>query len=154
MVSPVEVARCNATPAATPAISSTSVPRSRLSMERRCYHRLKGRPLMLNISAQQLADLLVGIARAQAAVIDGVDTAMPGTKTQYIVPALRNAAHLLDHPDPTLTDLPVRILLSAQGRVPPNPAQIAQQLERLLGSRQAAEPSASSALDFSAPRSA
>jgi hypothetical protein len=35
------------------------------------------------------------------------------------VPALQNAAHLRDHPNPTLIDLPVRILLTAQGRVPP-----------------------------------
>ena len=46
---------------------------------------------MLNISAQQLADLLIGIARAQAAVVHGIDNAMAGTKTQYIVPALQNA---------------------------------------------------------------
>ena len=92
---------------------------------------------MLNISAQQLAELLVGIARAQSAIVDGVDNAMPGTKTQYVVPALRNAAHLLDHPDATLTDLPVRILLTAQGRVPPNPALIAREIERLLGTSQA-----------------
>ena len=106
---------------------------------------------MLNISAQQLAELLIGIARAQAAVVLGVDNAMAGTKTQYIVPALQNAAHLRDHPDPTLTDLPVRILLTSQGRVPPDPAVVVRELERLLGS--ATEPAAAgAALDFSAPR--
>jgi len=88
---------------------------------------------MLTISAQQLADLLIGIARAQAAVVLGVDNAMAGTKTQYIVPALQNAAHLRDHPDPTLVDLPVRILLTSQGRVPPDPAVVVRELERLLG---------------------
>ena len=106
---------------------------------------------MLNISAQQLAELLIGIARAQAAVVQGVDNAMAGTKTQYIVPALQNAAHLRDHPDPTLTDLPVRILLTSQGRVPPDPAVVVRELERLLGN--ATEPTAAgAALDFSAPR--
>jgi len=105
---------------------------------------------MLNISAQQLAELLIGIARAQAAVVHGVDNAMAGTKTQYIVPALQNAAHLRDHPDPTLIDLPVRILLTSQGRVPPDPAAVVRELERLLGSPK--EPTAAAALDFSAPR--
>jgi hypothetical protein len=76
---------------------------------------------------------------------------MAGTKTQYIVPALQNAAHLRDHPDPTLTDLPVRILLTSQGRVPPDPAAVVRELERLLGSSSAAA-SAAAALDFSAPR--
>lgn len=107
---------------------------------------------MLNISAQQLAELLIGIARAQAAVVLGVDNAMAGTKTQYIVPALQNAAHLRDHPDPTLTDLPVRILLTSQGRVPPDPAVVVRELERLLGSTPAADSTAGAALDFSAPR--
>lgn len=87
---------------------------------------------MLEISAQQLAELLIGIARAQAAVVHGVDSAMAGTKTQHIVPALQNAGHLRDHPEPTLTDLPVRILLTSQGRVPPDPAVIARELERLF----------------------
>ena len=110
---------------------------------------------MLTISAQQLADLLIGIARAQAAVIQGVDNAMAGTKTQYIVPALQNAAHLRDHPDPTLVDLPVRILLTSQGRVPPDPAVVVRELERLLAARDAAPASAAdAALDFSATRRA
>jgi hypothetical protein len=86
----------------------------------------------MEISAQQLAELLVGIARAQAAVISGIDNAMAGIKTQNIVPMLQNAAHLRDHPEPTLVDLPVRVLLTSQGRVPPDPATIAKDLERLL----------------------
>jgi riboflavin biosynthesis pyrimidine reductase len=105
---------------------------------------------MLTISAQQLAELLIGIARAQTAVIHGVDNVMAGTKTQHIVPALQNAAHLRDHPNPTLIDLPVRILLTSQGRVPPDPAVVVRELERLLGST--TEPTAAGALDFSAPR--
>lgn len=116
--------------------------------------------LNLNITAQQLAELLIGIARAQAAVIHGVDGANPGIKTQNIVPALQNAAHLRDHPAPTLTDLPVRILLTSQGRVPPDPALVACDLERLLSGAApapaaapaAAVPSAGGAdLDFSVP---
>jgi hypothetical protein len=48
-----------------------------------------------------------------------------------VVPALQNVAHLRDHPEPTLTDLPVRILLSYMGRVGPDPAAVARELERL-----------------------
>jgi len=86
----------------------------------------------MEISAQQLAELLIGIARAQNAVIQGIDSAMAGIKTQSIVPMLQNAAHLRDHPQPTLVDLPVRVLLTTQGRVPPDPAVVARDLERLL----------------------
>jgi hypothetical protein len=38
-----------------------------------------------------------------------------------------------DHPEPTLVDLPVRILLSYMGRVGPDPTAIARDLERLCG---------------------
>ena len=109
---------------------------------------------MLEISAQQLAELLIGIARAQAAVVHGVDSAMVGTKTQHIVPALQNAAHLRDHPEPTLTDLPVRILLTSQGRVPPDPAVVARELERLLSGVVAATPAAAAAAAAAAPAAA
>ncbi len=92
----------------------------------------------MEISAQQLAELLIGIARAQNAVIQGIDSAMAGIKTQSIVPMLQNAAHLRDHPEPTLIDLPVRVLLTTQGRVPPDPAAVARVLERLLAAAPAA----------------
>jgi len=97
---------------------------------------------MLQMNAQQLAELLSGIARAQNAVINGIESAMGGTKSQHILPMLQNAAHLRDHPEPTLTDLPVRILLSYQGRVGPDLASIARDLERLCGSAPESAPTA------------
>lgn len=112
---------------------------------------------MLNITAQQLAELLIGIARAQAAVIHGIDNAHGGIKSQSIVPALQNAAHLRDHPNPTLVDLPVRILLTSQGRVPPDPAAVVRDLERLLGGGTETSatvtpaPQREEALDFTKP---
>jgi hypothetical protein len=104
--------------------------------------KIRLRPLedrnMLQISAQQLAELLSGIARAQSAVMNGIDSAMAGAKTQHIQPALSNAAHLRDRPEPSLVDLPVRILMSYQSRVGPDVAAIARDLERLLGGAPAA----------------
>ncbi|MCX7960564.1 MAG: hypothetical protein N2653_03185 [Burkholderiales bacterium] len=90
---------------------------------------------MVQLSSEQLAELLIGIARAQTAVIQGIESAMPGTRMQHILPQIQNAAHLRDHPDPTLADLPSRVLLAAQGRIPPDPAAVARELERLLGAR-------------------
>lgn len=116
---------------------------------------------MAQPSTQQLAELLIGIARAQSAVIQGIESAMAGTKTQHILPNLQNVAHLRDHPEPTLIDLPVRILLTSQGRVPPDPAVVARDLERLFsgaGAAPAAAPAAPAAavggdtLDFSKPK--
>ena len=87
---------------------------------------------MAQPSTQQLAELLIGIARAQSALILGLESAMAGVKTQHILPQLQNLAHLRDHPEPTLIDLPVRILLTSQGRVPPDPASVVRDLERLF----------------------
>ena len=89
--------------------------------------------IMLQVSAEQLAELLSGIARAQFAIMTGIESAMAGTRSQHIIPALQNAAHLRDHPQPTLTDLPVRVLLSYQSRVGPDVSSIARDLERLCG---------------------
>jgi len=106
---------------------------------------------MLQISAQQLAELLNGIARAQAAVLQGIEVANPGTRSNYVVPAIQNSAHLRDHPEPTLTDLPVRMLLSHMGRVGPDLTAVARDLERLMASGGApAAEGGEDALDFSA----
>lgn len=85
----------------------------------------------MEISAQQLAELLSGIARAQAAVVNGLESEFAGIRSGRIAPMLQNAGHLRDHPDPTLTDLPVRILISYMGRTGPDIAAVAKDLERL-----------------------
>lgn len=86
----------------------------------------------MEISAQQLAELLSGIARSQAAIVNGLENEFAGIRSGRIVPALQNLAHLRDHPEPTLTDLPVRVLLSYMGRVGPDIASVARDIERLL----------------------
>ena len=112
----------------------------------------------MQISAQQLAELLLGIARAQAAMVQGLENEMAGVRSGRIIPALQNVAHLRDHPNPTLTDLPVRVLLGTLGRQVPDIAGVVRDLERLLGGAAAAAPSAAvpvaaaENLDFSAPK--
>ena len=88
---------------------------------------------MLQISALQLAEILAGIGRAQAAIVQGLENELAGVRSGRIVPALQNAAHMRDHPEPTLVDLPVRVCLNSMGRIPPDPAVIARDLERLIG---------------------
>jgi hypothetical protein len=102
---------------------------------------------MAQPTTQQLAELLIGIARAQTALIHGMESAMAGIRTQHILPQLQNLAHLRDHPEPTLIDLPVRILLTSQGRVPPDPANVVRDLERLFSAAPpaAAAPAAAAA---------
>jgi hypothetical protein len=104
----------------------------------------------MRISAQQLAELLMGIARAQAAIVQGIENEIGGFRSGRAVPALQNVAHLRDHPEPTLVDLPVRILLSTLGRGGPDAANVARDLERLCaGDTPAGSPGKD--LDFGAP---
>ena len=103
----------------------------------------------MDISPQQLAELLVGIARAQAAVVQACESEMAGFRTQRAVPATQNVAHLRDHPQPTLVDLPVRLLLSSLGRVGPDPLVVAKDIERLLGPAKPGAAGGGDALDFS-----
>jgi len=111
----------------------------------------------MQITAQQLAELLLGIARAQAAIIQGLESEMAGIRSGRIVPALQNVAHLRDHPNPTLTDLPSRVLLGTLGRAVPDTSGLVRDLERLFGAASEptlpAEPTApAEALDFSKPQ--
>ena len=102
----------------------------------------------MQISAQQLAELLAGIARAQAAIVNGLENELAGIRSGRVIPALQNVAHLRDHPQPTLTDLPVRVVLASMGRAAgPDIAAIAADLERLCGGGDAG----SGAMDFTKP---
>ncbi len=106
---------------------------------------------MLQISALQLAELLAGIGRAQAAMVQGLESELAGVRSGRVIPAVQNAAHLRDHPDPTLVDLPVRIFLASMGRVGPDPAVIARDLERLISGTIAAPATKEQAAAASAP---
>jgi hypothetical protein len=105
----------------------------------------------MEISSQQLAELLLGVARAQAGIIQGLENEMAGVRSGRIIPALQNVAHLRDHPNPTLTDLPVRILLGTLGRQVPDTASIVRDLDRLFGAPDAAPAPAAAAPAAAAP---
>ena len=85
----------------------------------------------MNLSTEQLADLLIGITRAQNAVIEAMDRASPGFRSQHAVPILNVAANMRAG-DPRMIDLPARILLRLQGRVALDNAQVKADLERLI----------------------
>jgi hypothetical protein len=109
---------------------------------------------MLQISATQLAELLAGIGRAQAAMVQGLESELPGMRSGRVIPAVQNVAHLRDHPEPTLVDLPVRIFLASMGRVGPDPAVIARDLERLISGTVTAAATREEAAAASAPAAA
>ncbi len=101
----------------------------------------------------QLAELLAGIAKAQNAVLDAVDRAMPGFKNTHLAPVLTVAANMRVG-DPRLVDLPSRILLRYQGRAAVDVGAIKTDLERLLGADGAPTPAAPSAAPAPAAPSA
>jgi len=81
----------------------------------------------------QLAELLMGIAKAQAAVIDAIERAEPGFKNNHAVPILTTAANVRAAV-PRIQDMPARILLRMQGRSAFDVAQIQQDLEAAFAS--------------------
>jgi len=96
----------------------------------------------MNITTQQLAEILIGIARSQQAIIEGIESMKAGFKGTYLAPALESVAKIRSTGRPlALQDFPARVLLQCQGRVGPNVEQIVRDLELLL-SGQAATPSA------------
>ncbi len=105
----------------------------------------------MEISATQLAELLIGISRAQASIVHGLESEFAGIRSGRIIPQVQNSAHLRDHPEPTLIDLPVRMLLTSMGRVPPDPAVVARDLERLIGGVVVAPPTKEAAAAAAAP---
>lgn len=86
----------------------------------------------MNLSHEQLAELLAGIARAQQAVIDAIDKSQPGFRGTYLLPTLNVAANLRI-PEIRLMDLPSRILLRSQGRTPMDLPSIQKALHEALG---------------------
>jgi hypothetical protein len=91
---------------------------------------------MAEITTQQLAELLVGVARSQQAVVDAIESAQAGFKSKHLSPTLQSVAKLRSMEyTATLQDLPARVLLQCQGRVGPNLTQIIQDLEAMLAEK-------------------
>jgi hypothetical protein len=96
----------------------------------------------MNLSAEQLAELLAGIARSQQAIIDAIDSDNAGWRNTHLSPKLTVAANLrLAHV--RLLDLPSRILLRSQSRTPMDTATIMRSLEEALVGAAAVAPAPS-----------
>ena len=87
----------------------------------------------MNLTTHQLAEILIGIARAQQAIIDAVESSKAGFKGTHLAPALDSAAKIrASNRPPALAEFPARVLLACQGRGGPNVEQITKDLEALL----------------------
>ena len=110
---------------------------------------------MANVTTRQLAELLIGIARAQQAVIDAIESQKAGYKLTHLAPVLTTAAKIRNTGHvPTLMDFPASVLLAHQGRNPPDLGQVQRDLEALLSGRPiaVAAPAAPGSIDAPAGR--
>src|SRR3954468_6488937 len=90
----------------------------------------------MTISTQQLAELLIGIARSQQAIIDAVESMKAGFKGTYLGPALDSVAKIRSTGRAlTLQDYPARVLVQCQGRAGPNLEQIVKDLDDLFAGK-------------------
>jgi hypothetical protein len=86
----------------------------------------------MNLTTDQLAELLAGVARSQNTIIDAVERANGGWRNNHLLPLLSIAANMRSG-EPRLLDLPSRVLLRLQGRAAIDTSTIKADLERLLG---------------------
>ena len=89
---------------------------------------------MSNLTTQQLAELLLGIARAQNAIIEAMENSNRGFKSGHFRPALETVSRVRSNQPDTLVDFPARLLLQMLGRNGPDVAQVVKNLDALLGS--------------------
>jgi hypothetical protein len=95
----------------------------------------------MNLNAEQIAELLAGIARSQQAIIDAVESESGGWRNTHLLPKLNTASNMR-LATPRLIDIPSRILLRSQGRVPMDVATIVRTIEEAVGGTAAEVPSA------------
>lgn len=93
----------------------------------------------MNLSTEQLAELLAGIARSQQAIIDAIESESGGWRNTHLLPKLNTASNMR-LATARLIDIPSRILLRSQGRVAMDVATIARALEQATADAATAPP--------------
>ena len=87
---------------------------------------------MANMTTQQMAQLMLGVARAQLAILDGIESIKPGFKATHARSILETASRIRSNTQETLSDFPARLLLQMLGRNPPALERVAHDLEALV----------------------
>ena len=97
------------------------------------------------ITSQQLAQLLLGVARAQQAIIDALENSKAGFKSTHFRPSIETAARLRANRAESLTDFPSRLLLQMMSRNVPDIDSVMRDLDRLLAASDTTAPAAAAA---------
>lgn len=107
----------------------------------------------MSVSVEQLAEILAGIARSQQAIIDAIESHSGGWRNTHLLPKLNTAANMR-LANARLVDIPSRILLRSQGRVPMDNATIVRDLIAAMGVTAVSTASAASLTPNAAPSAA
>lgn len=87
---------------------------------------------MSDITRQQLAQLLLGIARAQNAIVEALENSKIGFRATHFRPAVETASRIRANRPDSLTDYPSRLLLQMLGRTAPDLETVQRDLDKLL----------------------
>ena len=87
---------------------------------------------MSNPTTEQLAEILIGIARTQQAIIEAMENSKAGFKSTHFRPMLETASRIRSNRNETLADFPSRLLLQFLGRNGPELSQVVKDLETLF----------------------
>ena len=93
----------------------------------------------MNLNVEQIAELLAGIARSQQAIVDAIESESGGWRNTHLLPKLNTASNMR-LATPRLIDIPSRILLRSQGRVPMDVPTIVRVIQEALGPTAVANP--------------
>ena len=94
----------------------------------------------MELTIQQLAQILLGVARAQQAIIDALENSKAGFKSSHFRPAVETAARIRANRAETLAEFPARLLLQMMNRTAPDTDSVIRELEKLLSEPDAAAP--------------
>ena len=87
---------------------------------------------MSNVTTQQLAEILLGIARTQNAIIEAMENSKAGFKATHFRPTLEAVSRIRSNRAESLTDFPARLLLQLLGRSGPDLEQVVADLDAIL----------------------
>ena len=109
---------------------------------------------MSNLTTEQLAEILIGLARTQHAIIDAMENSKAGFKSTHFRPMLETASRIRSNRNETLADFPSRLLLQFLGRNGPELSQVVKDLETLLAQQPTPSGDASAPAPAAAPAAA
>jgi hypothetical protein len=94
---------------------------------------------MSSLTTEQVAELLLGIARSQLAMVDAIESMKPGFKATHLRSNVESAARIKMNRPEALVDFPSRLLLQMLGRNTPTQTAVVADLQALLSERTAVE---------------